>query len=111
MQTKQITSVKDADNPKPWYEIDLSNAPPEITQDNDGGTDHDTASASIESINGADADNPSQDVVYAVTEGGRYICSPRGYDLSQDGISLRAHLAWYDADADEFTVLEFVDTE
>jgi len=111
MITKQIKSVKDGSNAKPWYEIDLSNAPPEITQDNDGGTGHDTAFVSVESVGDVDPDDPSRNAVYAVTDGGRYICYPQSYRLSQDAISLRAHLAWYDSDADEFTVLEFVESE
>lgn len=110
MIRKQITSSSDPDDSLPWYEMDLSNAPPEITTDNDGGTDADTAKTTIEAIGEVDPDDPKQNVVYAVTVAGKYICYPQGRNLTADGISLRAHLAWYDAENDEFTILEFVES-
>lgn len=105
----QIQSVKDASNPKPWYEVNLENGPPEITDDSDGETDFNASEATVEAVGDINPDAPVTDCIYAVTVDGRYICYPKGRDLFDDEISLRAHLAWYDSDIDEFTAIEFVD--
>lgn len=110
---KQIKSVKDESTPKSWYGVEISNGEPEIVADNDGGLSATvTGTANVPSF--VDLPDPAQgsmstDVVYAVTTDGEFIAYEKGTELSQHGVSLRAHLAWYDSAADEFTVLEFVE--
>lgn len=111
--TRSIGSVEDPDDPHPWYDVEVNNGQPEILADKDGGLDGEvTGAAAVPDF--ADLPDParramSSDVVYAVTEAGEFIAYEAGTDLSEHGVSLRAHLGWYDSEADEFTVLEFTE--
>lgn len=112
MKTKPIKSVKDPLDDKPWYTVDISNGLPEITDDKDGGTSFDMTGVSASSPTWSDAASPpaasmTQDVIYGVTESGDFVAYTPGTDLSDHGVSLRAHLAWYDSATNEFTVLDF----
>lgn len=113
VRKRQIRSVESDDHPTPWYEIQITNGEPEITADKDGGLDGTvTGTANVPDF--VDLPTPARaamakDAVYAVTEGGEFIAYEPGIILSEHGVSLRAHLAWYDSDADEFTILEFVE--
>lgn len=114
VQKHQITSVKDASVPKPWYHVEINSGRPEIADDRDGGTSFDmsgvkASTPSWSSLSSPPARSMQQDVIYGVTESGEFIAYEKGTDLSDHGVSLRAHLAWYDASADEFTALEFVE--
>lgn len=116
MQTKQITSVKDPSNEKPWYDTKInSNGRPEIATDNDGGTSFDLSGSAASAPSWSDAPSPpaksmSTDAIYGVTETGDFIAYTPGTNLSDHGVSLRAHLAWYDSATNEFTVLDFVES-
>lgn len=113
VQKRQIRSVESGDNPHPWYELQINSDEPEITADKDGGLGPTvTGPANVPDF--VDLPAPAQramskDVVYAVTGAGEFIAYETGTDLSERGVSLRAHLAWYDSEADEFTILEFVE--
>lgn len=116
MKTKPIQSVKDPDDSHPWYEVDINaDGEPEIATDNDGGTGFDMGGGTTATVpNFVDLPSPAQkamskDTVYAVTTDGQFIAYDRGTTLADHGVSLRAHLAWYDAATDEFIVLEFVE--
>lgn len=112
---KTIKSVKSADDPHPWYDVQVNSDIPEIAEDRDGGTDFDMGGGTQPQVPSfVDLPEPAQkamssDVVYAVTESGEFIAYEQGTGLSEHGISLRAHLAWYDSDANEFTVLDFIE--
>jgi hypothetical protein len=111
---KQIQSVKDATDPRPWYEVHISSGRPEVVSDNDGGTNFDMSGTSAKTPSWSSLPDPagslmSSDAIYAVTESGEFIAYKPGKILAEEGISLRAHLAWYDSATDEFTVLEFVE--
>lgn len=113
-QYKQITSVKDATNEKPWYDIQINSGRPEIATDNDGGTNFDMSGVAAStpawsSLSSPPAKAMQKDAVYGVTNTGEFIAWEKGKDLSEEGISLRAHLTWYDSATDEFTVLDFVE--
>lgn len=114
VKTKQITSVKDPDDGHPWYDVQINSGLPEVASDNDGGTSFDMSDVSastppFSSLPSPAASAMAEDAVYAVTESGEFIAYEPGRDLSEQGISLRAHLAWYDSSSDEFTVLDFVE--
>jgi hypothetical protein len=115
MQTKKIKSVKDGSNPKPWYSVEVSSGIPEIAEDKDGGTGLDMGGGTQPSVPSfVDLPDPAQaamqkDAIYAVTGSGEFIAYEPGTNLSEHGVSLRAHLAWYDSETDEFTVLEFIE--
>lgn len=112
---KQIKSVKDPSTSQPWYDVQISSGLPEVVSDNDGGTSFDMSGVSASTPSFSSLPSPAAsamaaDAIYAVTESGDFIAYEPGTDLSEHGISLRAHLAWYDSDTDEFTVLEFVES-
>lgn len=113
MIEKQVRSIQDESHPAPWYEVEMNNDEPEIIRDSDGGTETSvTGTANVPDF--ADLPTPAQsavskDVVFAVTEGGEFIAYEKGTELAEHNISLRAHLAWYDSETDEFTVLDFVE--
>lgn len=112
---KQITSVKDANNEKPWYDVQInSDGRPEIAADNDGGTSFDMSGVAAASPSWSNAPSPpakamSTDAIFAVTGSGDFIAYTPGTDVSEQGVTLRAHLAWYDSGTNEFTVLDFVE--
>lgn len=111
---QQIKSVKEASNPKPWYDVQINSGLPEIVSDNDGGTTFDMSGASANTPSWSSAASPpaasmTTDVIYAVTESGDFVAYTPGASLSSHGVSLRAHLAWYDSAANEFTILDFVE--
>lgn len=101
---KKIVSEKDGD--MPFYGLSDSR-PPEITADHDGKTDHNLANAEIEAIEDVDPYDPAVDCLYAATSDGRYVCVA---DDARRPDTVRANLAWFDADSDEWTVLEFIET-
>lgn len=112
MNTKQISSVEDADDPHPWYDVQITDGRPEIASDSDGGTGFDMSATKAQAPDWASAPSPparatQTDVTYAVTEAGEFSAYTAA-DV-EDVPPLRAHLAWYDADADEFTVVEFTE--
>lgn len=111
---RQIGSVESPESPHPWYELEVRNDAPYIVADKDGGTAFDMSDTAHKAPSFVDLPDPAQramskDVVYAVTESGEFIAYEPGDDLASQGISLRAHLAFYDSEADEFTVLEFTE--
>lgn len=113
VKKRQIQSVEDESSPKVWYETAIKNGQPEILEDRDGGLST-TITGTATVPNFADISSPakqpiSMDVSYAVTADGKFIAYDSDADVSDHGVNLRAQLAWYDSDADEFTVLEFVE--
>lgn len=112
---KQIKSVKDPAAPQPWYDVQISNGLPEVVSDNDGGTAFDMAGVSAKtpafsSLPSPAASAMAENAIYAVTDGGEFIAYEPGAVLEDEGISLRAHLAWYDSATGEFTILNFVES-
>lgn len=111
---KKIRGIKDPDDSHPWYVTEITNGLLEITEDMDGALDVDLRGATPNVPDHVDLPEQAQaamdsDAVYAVTTDGEFIAYEPSADLAAHDISLRAHLAWYDSDADEFTVLEFVE--
>lgn len=111
---KQISSVKDASDPRPWYDVRISSGLPEITSDNDGGTTFDMSGISASTPSWSAAPSPPAepmitDVIYAVTESGEFAAFTPATDVSEHAVNLRAHLAWYNSETNEFTVLDFVE--
>lgn len=109
MKSQQI---KTADG-KPNYAVTITNNEPKIAEDRDTGVKKTvTGAPSVPSF--VDLPAPAQaamskPVRYAVTESGEFIAyNPEESDLNGNGVSLRAHLAKYDPETDEFVVLEFV---
>lgn len=114
VKNRQIKSIKDSNEPQPWYDVQISDGLPEVVSDNDGGTGFDMSGVAASTPAFSSLPNPAasamaNDAIYAVTESGEFIAYEPGTNLSENGVSLRAHLAWYDSETDEFTVLEFVE--
>lgn len=116
MNTKTIESSPNEQDSRPWYKVEITDGTPRVVEQadadvpDDAGLEGQTAS----SPEWSSLPNPPQqpmeyDATYAVSKSGDLIAfSPQG-DLS-DLPELLAHVAWYDAEADEFTVLEFVES-
>lgn len=112
--TKKVGSIESAESPYPWYDLEIRDNAPYIVTDKDGGTSVDLSDSahsvpSFSSLPEPAASVMSSDAVYAVTDGGDYIAYEPGTELSDQDVSLRAHLASYDSASDEFTLLEFVE--
>jgi len=112
---QKIASDESLESNYPWYVVEINDKIPEITEDKDGGTEFDMGGMKPSVPSFVDLPDPAQaamqkDAVYAVTEKGEFIAYGQGTNLAEHGISLRAHLAWYDSAVDEFTVLELVES-
>ena len=101
VEIKQIASSASSDDNSPWYDLSVSNGQVTVDEDGDGGHDGDLTGESVQIETSADS-------VIAVEKGGGLISYKAA---TEDPPSLRAHLAWYDSDADILTILEFVETE
>ena len=98
VEYRQIRSNASPDDNGPFYDISLSDGSVIVETDGDGGSDADLSDESI-------TINTETDSVVAVSSDGELISYPVG-----ESHELRAHLAWYDADSDTVTLLEFVDS-
>lgn len=115
VETKQLRSVESPDDPHPWYVVEVDEADGEVrvTEDKDGGRESGLSTAAAATPDSVDypeaaSTSASGDVTYAVTEAGDLV-SYDPNDPDADVPPLRAHLAWYTADDDTITVLEFVE--
>lgn len=99
VEYQQITSRASPDDKRPWYDLSVSDGSVVIETDGDGGMDSDQSGESV-------TVDTSTDSVVAVSSDGELINYATGE--IQD---LRAHLAWYDAETDTLTLLEFVESE
>lgn len=98
IETTQIRSSADPSDPQPWYDLAVDQGDLVIRDDRDGVPDVDLSGKRV-SI------DTSDDRVIAVKMDGSVdqFVPGDGSDI------LRAHLAWYDSEADTITILEFAE--
>lgn len=110
-----INSVKDPDDPHPWFDFELrSDLRAEIREATGlsaaAWTDAATSDEQVLVDDSAhslaiSAEKPMEEHVLAVTTEGEIDFVPR----SEQRAVYYAHLAWYDPETDELDVLEFAD--
>jgi hypothetical protein len=99
IKTQLIRGKSDPNDDRPWYDLSVDNNQLIVDVDGDGGHKPDLSGKSIQI-------DTSEDSVVAVEQGDGLVTYPIGTD---DVPPLRAHLAWYSADDDTLTLLEFVE--
>lgn len=110
MNEKEIKSDSNTRNSKPWYNVEIQNGVPVIVDHADADAPNtakgqSASPVSDSSLSGASRGVLETDATYAVTVSGEVVA----FGSNDNVPEMLSHIAWYDADADEFTVLKFVE--
>jgi len=99
---RPIKSTAAPDDTRPWYDLSVDDGVLTVDKDGDGGSPTDLTGDAV------DIDT-SQNSIVAVDTNGELVSAPASSNGPMPDV-YRAHLAWYDADADVVTVLEFAES-